>query len=36
MFYVTDQRTGDKITDERRLAEIRQQLLAAIEALDAN
>ncbi len=34
VFYVTDQETGKKITDERRLAEIRRHLLAAIESLD--
>jgi [protein-PII] uridylyltransferase len=36
VFYVTDDRTGEKITDERRLTAIRQQLLAAIEALEAS
>ena len=35
VFYVTDQQTGAKITDDRRLAEIRRHLLAAIETLDA-
>jgi [protein-PII] uridylyltransferase len=30
VFYVTDQRTGQKITDESRLAEIRRTLLAAV------
>jgi [protein-PII] uridylyltransferase len=34
VFYVTDQQTGKKIADERRLAEIRLHLLAAIESLD--
>ncbi len=34
VFYVTDQHTGAKITDERRLADIRQHLLTAIESLD--
>ena len=34
VFYVTDQQSGAKITDDRRLAEIRRHLLAAIEALD--
>lgn len=35
VFYVSDAATGEKITDERRLAEIRQRLLAAIEELAA-
>lgn len=35
VFYVTDQQTGQKVTDERRLAEIRHRLLAAIEELQA-
>ena len=34
VFYVADQKTGEKIADERRLAEIRQHLLTAIESLD--
>jgi [protein-PII] uridylyltransferase len=33
VFYVSDASTGEKITDEGRLAEIRQRLLAAIEEL---
>ena len=35
VFYVADQRTGQKITDESRLAEIRQRLLQAIEGQPA-
>lgn len=35
VFYVTDQATGQKITDEGRLHEIREKLLAAIEAVEA-
>jgi [protein-PII] uridylyltransferase len=31
VFYVTDQQTGAKITDERRLSEIRGRLLSAID-----
>jgi [protein-PII] uridylyltransferase len=34
VFYVTDQQTGKKVTDDRRLAEIRRHLLAAIEGLN--
>jgi [protein-PII] uridylyltransferase len=34
VFYVTDQRTGSKITGERRLADIRQRLLVAIESTE--
>ncbi len=34
VFYVTD-RSGNKILDEARLAEIRQRLLGAIEGMDA-
>ena len=30
VFYVTDRSTGRKITDERRMSEVRQRLLAAI------
>lgn len=33
VFYVTDRRSGQKITDEPRLAEIRERLLAAIQAV---
>jgi [protein-PII] uridylyltransferase len=33
VFYVTD-RSGNKILDEARLAEIRQRLLGAIEGMD--
>lgn len=33
VFYVTDRATGRKITDAARLADIRQRLLAAIEAV---
>jgi [protein-PII] uridylyltransferase len=33
VFYVTDQLTGAKITDETRLNEIRRRLLQAIEAV---
>jgi [protein-PII] uridylyltransferase len=33
VFYVADARTGEKITDEHRLAEIRRGLLEAIAAL---
>jgi len=35
VFYVADQATGDKITDESRLHHIRERLLAAIEAVEA-
>jgi hypothetical protein len=35
VFYVTDQYTGAKIEGDQRLADIRQRLLSAIEALDA-
>jgi [protein-PII] uridylyltransferase len=35
VFYVTDQRSGAKVTDESRLAEIRQRLLSAIGELEA-
>jgi [protein-PII] uridylyltransferase len=35
VFYVTDQQTGRKVTDERRLTTIRQALLAAIEELQS-
>jgi [protein-PII] uridylyltransferase len=35
VFYVTDQRTGGKITDETRLAEIRRHLMEAIEQVAA-
>jgi [protein-PII] uridylyltransferase len=35
VFYVVDAADGSKITDERRLAEIRHRLLAAIEELAA-
>ena len=35
VFYVADATTGEKITDERRLAEIRGRLLEAIAALAA-
>jgi hypothetical protein len=31
VFYVTDQRTGEKIFDDGRLGEIRHRLMAAIE-----
>jgi [protein-PII] uridylyltransferase len=31
VFYVTDQRTGAKITDDKRLADIHRRLLAAME-----
>jgi [protein-PII] uridylyltransferase len=34
VFYVADQRTGGKITDERQLAEIRQRLMEAIELVE--
>jgi [protein-PII] uridylyltransferase len=34
VFYVTDQHTGSKVTDERRLADIRHRLKAAIEEMD--
>jgi [protein-PII] uridylyltransferase len=34
VFYVTDQVTGTKLTDERRLSEIRRHVLAAIEQLE--
>jgi [protein-PII] uridylyltransferase len=33
VFYVTDRASGRKITDEARLAQIRERLLAAIEAV---
>jgi len=33
VFYVTDQATGKKVTDEVRLSEIRRRLLKAIEAV---
>ena len=36
VFYVTDQRTGRKITDESRLAQIRQRLIEAIEDVEAS
>lgn len=31
VFYVTDQHSGEKVTDEQRLARIRQRLMAAID-----
>jgi [protein-PII] uridylyltransferase len=34
VFYVTDQQSGGKITDDRRLAEIRQRLMEAIEEVE--
>jgi [protein-PII] uridylyltransferase len=36
VFYVTDQRTGAKVTDEARLRQISDRLIAAIHELDAN
>ena len=35
VFYVTDQRTAAKITDDHRLADIRHRLIAAIEEVEA-
>lgn len=35
VFYVVDAATGEKVTDEQRLGEIRRRLLEAIEALAA-
>jgi [protein-PII] uridylyltransferase len=35
VFYVTDQSTGAKVTDEQRLSEIRQRLLKAIETAES-
>jgi [protein-PII] uridylyltransferase len=35
VFYVTDQQTGAKVTDEQRLNDIRRRLLKAIEAVEA-
>jgi [protein-PII] uridylyltransferase len=34
VFYVTDQHTGAKVTDEDRLNEIRRRLIAAIEEVE--
>ena len=34
VFYVTDQRTGAKVTDDDRLENIRGRLLAAIEEVE--
>jgi len=34
VFYVTDQLTGSKITDEDRLSDIRERLMAAIEEIE--
>jgi [protein-PII] uridylyltransferase len=35
VFYVTDQQTGTKVTDPRRLAAVQEHILAAIGKLDA-
>src|SRR5207248_9555305 len=34
VFYVTEQRTGEKVTDEDRLNDIRHRLIAAIEDVE--
>jgi [protein-PII] uridylyltransferase len=34
VFYVTDQQSGAKVTDERRLNEVRQRLMEAIEGME--
>jgi [protein-PII] uridylyltransferase len=34
VFYVTDQQTGEKITDEDRLAHVRRRLMSAIEEIE--
>jgi [protein-PII] uridylyltransferase len=36
VFYVTDQRTGAKVTDVKRLQDISDRLIAAIQQLDAS
>jgi hypothetical protein len=34
VFYVTDESQGTKITDELRLTQIRERLMAAIEEIE--